>query len=861
MSSNVRSKRSSHISAIVANSGSASPSESRFLAFSPNANTWAENLMETLLQDLRFGVRTLLKNPGVSAIAILALALGTGANSAIFSVVNAIMLRPLPYGQPERLVMMWGTNSKSGISQDSFSVPNILDYREQNSTLEQIAAYSQDDFNMSTGGEPIHCQGAFVTANYFSVLGLSPNLGRPFVDGEDQSRATPVVIISDGLWRRQFGADPNILNTAIQLNGASFNLIGVMGPGFQSPNLGDELWATIAIDGGDRLRIPSSGSPEQIKQRNRRFLTCVARLKPGTSIGQAQSDVSNIASRLEQQFPNDNSSLGVNLVPMHKQVVGDIGAALAVLIASVGAVLLIACGNVANLLLARAAGRQKEIAIRTALGAARSRIIRQLLTESVLLGFAGGLLGLGFAFFGIKLLVALNPPNIPRLNEINIDLRVLGFTIVISLLTGLIFGLAPALQASKPNLNEMLKEGARGSSVGGGQHIRRLLVVLEMLLTTVLLITVGLMIRSFVLLQGVNPGFNAQGALTMWVSLPASKYSEDKQLRNFYQQAVGRIENLPGVSSVGVITSLPLTSNVIARFRFTIDGRAPATPNERLTANYRAINYDYFRTMGISLRKGRTFTEQDNEQAPPVVIVNETMAKRFWESADEAVGRRMTIPSAGNASREVVGVVADVKHASLDADSGFEFYVPYPQKPFNFINIIVRTPSDPMGLARSVREAVLAADPTESVYEVKTLQQVVSDSLSQPRLYTVLLSIFAAVALVLAAVGIYGVMNNSVSQRIHEIGIRLALGAQRSDILKMVVGQGMILALIGIALGLAAAFVLTRFMESLLFGVSARDFLTFLMIPAVLAIIAFLSTFIPAMRATRVDPMVALRYE
>jgi len=817
--------------------------------------------METLLQDLRFGIRTLLKNPGVSAVAIIALALGTGANSAIFSVVNAILLRPLPYGQPERLVMMWGTNSKSGISQDSISVPNILDYREQNSTLEQIASYSQDDFNMSTGGEPIHCQGAFVTANYFSVLGVSPHYGRPFADGEDQSRATAVVVISDGLWRRQFGADPNVINRTIQLNGASFNLIGVMGPEFQSPNLGDELWAPIAMDGGDRSRVPSSSSPDQMKQRNRRFLTCVARLKPGTSIGQAQAELSNIASRLEQQFPNDNSSLSVNLVTMHKQVVGDIGSALAVLIASVGAVLLIACGNVANLLLARAAGRQKEIAIRTALGAARARIIRQLLTESVLLGLAGGLLGLAMAFLGIKLLVALNPPNIPRLNEINIDVRVLGFTFVISLLTGLIFGLAPALQASRPNLNETLKEGARGSSVGGGHHIRRALVVLEMLLTTVLLITVGLMIRSFVSLQRVNPGFNPKGALTMWVSLPASKYTEDKQLRGFYQQALGRIESLPGVSSVGVITSLPLTSNVIARFRFTIDGRVPATPNERLTANYRAINHDYFHAMGINLLKGRTFTEQDNEQAPPVVIINETMAKRFWESEDESVGKRMTIPSTGNASREIVGVVADVKHSSLDADSGFEFYVPYPQKPFNVMNLIVRTETDPMGLARSVREAVLAADPTESVYDVKTLQQVVGDSLSQPRLYTVLLSIFAAVALVLAGVGIYGVMNNTVSQRIHEIGIRLALGAQRSDILKMVVGQGMMLAMIGIVLGLATAFVLTRLMESLLFGVSARDLVTFLAIPAVLAVVAFLSTFIPALRATRVDPMIALRYE
>jgi putative ABC transport system permease protein len=821
--------------------------------------------MENLWQDLRYGLRGLGRQPGFTLVAIIALALGTGANTAIFSVVNAILLRPLNYGTPQQLVIIWGTNTRSNLMKDGLSIPNLLDYREQSSTLEQIAAYSQADFNLSHVGEPVHVQGAFVTANYFTTLAVQARYGRTFSDGEDQSRAARVAIISDALWQRQFAGDRNLLDQTIQLNGASFTVVGILPQGFQPVNPGDELFVPLALDGGDIQRTPPVGPPEIMKMRNLRFVFTFGRLKPTASIAQARSELSAIATRNETQYPNDNANVGVNVVGMQEEVVGDIGPALKLLLLAVGAVLLIACVNVANLLLARATSRQKEIAIRTALGASRGRIVGQLLTESILLGLAGGLVGLALAFAGLKLLLSLNPPNIPRLTEINIDWRVLGFTLLVSLLTGLIFGLVPALQASKPNLNETLKEGARGSSVGGNrQRLRRALVVIEMVLTTMLLIITGLMIKSFSSLQQVNPGFNPSNLLTMWVDLPPARYSENKQIIGFFNQAFMRIQTLPGVESVGGVTSLPLTTNFTARFRFTVDGRPPASANERLTSNFRGIHHNYFKTMGINLRSGRTFSEADSEQSPPVAIINESFKQRFWPDED-AVGKRITLPSLGNVSREIVGVVSDVKHASLDADAGWELYVPYQQKPLNVMNLVVRTAGEPTRLTSSVRQAILDVDPSQAIYDVKTMDRVVSDSLSQPRLYSVLLGIFAVVALVLAGVGIYGVMNHTVNQRLHEIGIRLALGAQRGDILKMIVGQGMGMALLGVALGLVAALLLSftakRFISGLLFEVGVRDLTTFAVAPILLAIIAFLSIYIPARRATKVDPMVALRYE
>lgn len=812
------------------------------------------------MQDLRFGFRTLLKSPGFSAVAILALALGAGANSAIFSVVNAVLLRPLPYGNPDRLVMIWGKNPSA--ARDAISVPDFVDYRDQNQVFEQMASFSYDDFTLSAGDEPEHVQGAMVSANYFSVLGVNFTRGRAFLREEDQPGASRVIIVSDGLWKRRFGSDPSFAGQTILLNGASFTVVGIAPPGFQSPNPEDkpQLWAPLSFDGGDLLRVPSTVSPESLNDRRNRFLVGVARLKPGVDPRQAQADLEAIAGRLEQQYKDTNAGIGATAVTLREQFVGKIGPALAVLLAAVGLVLLIACANVASLLLARAAARRKEVAIRAALGAGRLRLIRQLLTESVLLAVIGSGVGLLVAYGGIRLLLALNPANIPRLSEIDIDGRVLGFTFLVAILTGVIFGLAPALQASKPDLNETLKEGARGSTGGlGRQRVRSLLVISEVALTALLLIAAGLMLRSFYSLQMVKPGFDPENTLTMMVNLPPSKYADDHQIEAFYEQALERIEGLPGVQSAGAVTSLPLTTTVIIRSRFTVDGHPPPNPSEVPRANFRSISHDYFRAMRISLLKGRFFTEQDRDKSPPVVIINQTMADRNWPGEDP-VGRRLTILFLG-VSREVVGIVADVKHSSLDTESGAEMYVPYLQKPFNFMALVARTASDPLKLTGAVRSAILSVDRNQPVYDVKTMQDVVADSVSQPRLYTLLLGVFASLAVILAALGVYGVMNYSVTQRTHEIGIRMALGAQPSDILKMVVGQGMLLAVIGLVIGLVAAFLLTREMESLLFEVSARDMATFVGIPLVLAAVSFLSSYIPARRATRIDPMIALRYE
>jgi predicted permease len=822
--------------------------------------------MGNLWQDIRYGLRGLGRQPGFTLVAIIALALGTGANTAIFSVVNAILLRPLNYDSPQRLVLLWGTNSRSNIDKDAVSAPNLLDYREQSSTLEQVTAYSQSDFNLSRGGEPIHIQGSVVTANYFTTLGAQAHYGRTFSDGEDQSRAPRVVILSDGLWQRQFASDRNLLNQTIQLNDASFTVVGIMPAGFISINQGDELWVPMALDGGDAQRTPPVGPPEILKMRNLRCLYAFGKLKPTATIAQAQSDFNAITAHSAAMYPNDNTGVGIQVVSMQESVVGDISKALKLLLIAVAAVLLIACANVANLLLARASSRQKEIAIRTALGASRGRIVGQLLTESILLGLGGGLGGLGLAFAGLKLLVSLNPPNIPRLAEINIDPRVLGFTLLVSLLTGVIFGLVPALQASKPDLNETLKEGARGSSVGGSrQNLRRALVVAEMVLTTMLLIITGLMIKSFSSLQKVNPGFNSPNVLTMWTSLPQAKFTEDKDIIHFFDQAFMRLQVLPGVEMASGNNSLPLSTNFLSRLRFTVVGRPPASANERLISNFRAIHYNYFKLMSIPLQSGRAFTETDVEQSPPVVIINESLKREFWPD-EEAVGKRIVVPGVSNAPREIVGVVGDVKHDKLNEGAGWELYVPYQQKPLGVMCMIVRTAGDPAGLKRSVRQAIFDVDPGQALYDVKTMDEVVSESLSQPRLYSVLLGIFAAVALTLAGVGIYGVMNQTVSQRVHEIGIRMALGAQRGDILKMIVGQGMGMVLLGVVLGLGTAlflgFAAKPSLAGLLFeGVSVFDLTTFVVTPVVLAAIALLSIYIPARRATKVDPMIALRYE
>ena len=817
--------------------------------------------MENLMQDLRFGFRSLIKNPGFSIAAIIALALGTGANTAIFSVVNGVLLRPLPYENPDRLVLIWGHNATT--ARDALSVPDFQDYRDQNQVFDQMCAFAYDDSIMEMGDEPEHLEGLMTSANYFSTLGVQIAQGRAFQSEEDQPGATRVAIIGDGLWKRRFGSDPNIVGQTLSLNGAKFTVIGIASSAFQSPipEENPQVWVPFSFDGGDRLRIPSSVSPELLRNRRGRFLKVAARLRSGVTASQAQTNIETIASHLQEQYKDTNAGVSVVLIPLRKHLVGEVESALIILLASVAGVLLIACANVANLLLARGAGRQKEISIRSALGAGRLRLIRQLLTESLLLSVSGGTLGLFAAYGGIRLLIYLNPPNIPRLSEISIDGRVLGFTFLVAILTGLIFGLAPALEASKPDLNETLKEGSRGSTGGiGRRRISSTLVISEVALTVLLLIAAGLMLKSFYSLQSVNPGFDPENTLTMIVNLPTLKYSDDSQIRSFYEQALASIKSLPGVKAAAVISSLPLTTTVIERLRFTVEGHPPPSPSEVPRANIRRISDGYFETMRISLVDGRFFTERDRADSTPVVIINQTMANRHWPG-ENPIGRRLIIPSMGTAPREVAGVVADVKHSSLDTESGVEVYVPYLQKPFALMTVLVRTTSEPLQMTGAVRESILSVDSNQPIYGTKTMQQVVSDSMSQSRLYSSLLGIFAGLAVVLAAVGIYGVMSYSVSQRAHEIGIRMALGAERGHILRMIVGKAMLLTLIGTTIGVVGALILTRAMETLLFGVGVRDLLIFVIVPVVLALVSLLSCYIPARRATRIDPMIALRYE
>jgi putative ABC transport system permease protein len=815
--------------------------------------------MENLLQDLRFGFRSLTGNPGFSIIAIVALALGTGANTAIFSVVNGVLIRPLPYQNPHRLVLVWGRNPTT--PRDSVSAPDFQDYRDHNQVFEGMCAFAYDDFVLLTGDEPEHLEGLMTSANYFSTLGVRIGTGRDFRPDEDQPGASHVAIISDGLWKRRFGANPALIGQTIQVSGTSFTVVGVAPPDFQSPIPEEkpQLWIPISLDGGDRLRVPSSVTQELLRNRRGRFLKVAARLKSGITLEQAQADLDVIASRLQEQYKDTNTGISTSLVPARTHIVGNVETALIILLASVALVLLIACANVANLLLARAAGRQKEIAIRAALGAGRLRLIRQLLTESLLLALVGGALGLALAYGGIRLLLALNPPNIPRLSEIGIDIRVLGFTFLTAIVTGLIFGLAPALEASKPDLNETLKEGSRGTTAGG-QRVRSVLVVTEVALTVLLLIAAGLMLKSFYSLQRVNPGFDPENTMTALVNLSPLKYSGDKQIRSFYEQALERIKSISGVESAAAISSLPLTTTLIERLRFTVEGHPPPNPSEVPRANIRRISPAYFETMRIPLVDGRYFSERDREDSLPVVIVNQTMASRYWPG-ENPLGRRLTIPSMGDIPREVVGVVGDVKHSGLDAQAGPELYVPYLQKPFPFMTVVVRTTSDPLQTASALRGALLSVDSSQPVYGIKTMDQIVSESMSQSRLYSSLLATFAALAVTLAAVGIYGVMSYNVSQRAHEIGIRMALGAERRHILRMIVGEAMTLAVLGVLVGVGAAVALTRVMETLVFGVGVRDAATFAAVPVVLGLVAFLSCYVPARRATEVDPMIALRYE
>jgi putative ABC transport system permease protein len=812
--------------------------------------------MGNLFQDMRYGLRMLVKNPGFTLVAVLALSLGIGANTAIFSVVNAVLLRPLPFENSERIMQVWATNVKRGVNSNPASYLNFKDWREQGQNFEAMAAYSDASVAFTYADVPEQIDGTGATADLFKVLAAKPLLGRTFQPEDERAGGSHVVVLGYGLWQRRFNADPNIVGKQVKFDGESTTVIGVMPEGFRFP---------VDRIGDAEFYIPLDPEQDYNKERGANYLRVVGRLKPGVNIEQAQSEMTAIGQRLEQQYPNNNAGRGVRLVSLYEQTVGRIRPALLILLGAVGFVLLIACANVANLLLARASSRQKEIAIRTALGASRVRVISQLLTESLLLSVVGGTLGLIIAFWGVDLLAASIPSDIPRIKEMGLDLRVLGFTAAVSILTGIVFGLVPALQASKPDLTEALKEGGRGSTEGLRRNrTRSLLVVSEVALSLVLLIGAGLLIKSFVYLINVKPGFDPEHVMTAGLALPPVKYGESEQQAAFFHQVLEKVGTLPGVESAAVITPLPLSGSMMQNI-ISIEGRPKPAPGERLITSTRLVSPDYLRAMSIPLIRGRGFTEQDKTGAPRVFLINETLARQYFPGEDP-IGKRISVSVRATQDKkdevgEIVGIVGDVKHQSLDKEAGPECYIPYLQIPDPYMTLVVRTKAEPAGMAGALRTAIQQVDPEEPVFDIATMNQIMARSIATRRFNMLLLGIFAALALILAGVGIFGVMNYSVTQRVHEIGIRMALGAQTSDVLKMVIGQGMLFTLLGVGLGLLAAFALTRLMSGLLVGVSATDPVTFAGVSLLLIVVAFIACYIPARRATRVDPMIALRYE
>ncbi len=801
--------------------------------------------LETFFQDLRYGLRSLHKKPGFTLTAVIALALGIGANTAIFSVINGVLLRSLAYRDADNIVMVWEHSFQRSRMQNSVSPANFLDWLKRSASFQQIAASWDTRVNLTSLGEPEELLVQRVSADFFQVLGVPAQIGRWFVADDDKPGANPVVILSHDLFQGRFGGNPAIIGQPVTMSGRSLTVIGVMPSGFHFLNTQIQAWIPLALD------------PASDWRKQGRYLRSVARLKSGVTIQQAQTELDGIAKQLEREYSDYNKGWGVNLVPMHAQIVGDIRPVLLVLLAAVAFILLIACANVANLLLARAAARQKELALRAALGAGRMRLVRQMLTESVLLAVMGGALGVFLAYWGVQLLVALAPDNIPRLREITIDPRVLGFTFAVSLLTGLIFGLVPALQSSRPDLNDALKEGARGSS-GGNRLVRNLFVVTEMALALILLVGAGLMLRSFSQLHQVKTGFDTDNVLTLRVQLPMAKYREPQQRAEFFKRAQERLATLPGVKSVGAISYLPLTG-LASSTVFNLAGQPELPPNESPGTEVRIITPGYFSAMGIPLVKGRTFDERDGADSR-VLIINETMARKFFPGQDP-IGQRLIVNWEPKVADEIVGVVGDVKETALAEEANPAIYWPHPREPYQFMNFVLRAAIDSARLSAAATKEIHALDPDQPVSDIRTLDQVVAKSIARPRFNALLLAIFAGVALVLASVGIYGVMNYSATQRTQEIGIRMALGAKPTDILRLVVGYGMKLALIGIVIGVIASLALTRVMANLLFGITATDVPTFLCVSFLLTVVALLANYIPARRATRIDPVRSLRYE
>ncbi|PZR73158.1 MAG: ABC transporter permease [Chthoniobacterales bacterium] len=815
-----------------------------------------------MLRDLRLAFRSLLKSPGFSFVAIITVALAIGANTAVFSLVNALLIRPLPYKAPQELVLLWQKFSGQGLEQIPASAPEYLDYEKQTTSFEHIAAFDYTNLNLTAGDMPERIQGAVVTPSLFPLLGVAPIHGRVFTKDEFGEGRDGVVILSARLWQRRFNSDPNLVGKEIALNGRNFIVVGIMPAKFEFP------LPLFGIQGGtfaERVDIwkPIAFTKNDLESRGSRSFGIIGRLKQGVSSAQAQAEINTIHARWFKQFPDNYSPetrFGATLYPLHEQVVGGMRTALLILLAAVGVVLLIACANLTTMLLARAGAREREFAIRVALGANRLQLLRQILCESVLLAIIGGIAGTVLAIWGLDLLRAIGAQTVPRIAEANLDARVLLVTLVTSIVTGILFGIFPALASGNPELTEALKEGGRGATTGIRRNrVRNALVIAEVAMALVLLVGAGLLMKSFARLQNVDPGFDPHNVLTMEVALPVAKYPRGQPVADLYADAIRRIKTLPGVETVAFTSILPL-SGTNSDSSFAIEGRDPRVEKVFPDEEIRAITPEYFQALKIPLLQGRFFTEGDRRDAPRVTIINQAMAKKWFPGTDP-IGKRITFSDPRKPDVEwitIVGVVGTVRHRGLDEEGKSEYYEPHAQRSYRDMILAVRSKQDPRSLTSAIRAEIRRMDPDLPAANVRTLEQVTSDSIAPRRLSIVLLGVFAAVALVLASVGLYGVMSFMVVQRTHEIGVRMALGAQRRDVLRLVVGHGMKLVLIGSALGLVMALLSMRALSAMLYRVGAFDLMTFCSVTFALCLVSLFASYIPALRATRADPMIAL---